>query len=456
MALHQQDTSHKPTSSLILRRLSLVSALLLVSSIPAMAAPLGLAPGPSGPVSGWELIADQDYQLGFAATKNCPNPDKYPDCPSQPTKRVVNPLFPALAPETPAWTIAEWGSKSTIVGLGKVEGENAAWRDPNKSVVIKPGGGLELAVNGLNEYDGVYPANWDERKWVHLLVSQTIAAPGAHSRPSGSLADMSKLVFSVDAHLIYEAINKKAGYDRARHASQVPMSITIQNLTRDHPGFGQYIWLQIPIYEDREEFPGDGDAAVDQGTGSLMYSVPYRLLASQSLHKGQWVHLEKDILDHAKAGIKKAFELGMLKSGNFADYHVGGFNVGFELPGMNTTTLELKKMSIKVSTSNLYPATGIHTDMNSKSVAINGNPVPAAPTEAPAKPANPAPPLLEPTSPQPTGFFRLNGTDTVYYSNGADAFCFYPSAEAFFRAGGARDFSNVTNRQGALPDMRND
>ncbi|RZA00061.1 MAG: hypothetical protein EOP11_18720, partial [Proteobacteria bacterium] len=444
------------TKHLSLILLKLVSAACLLVSNHGHAAPFAMPPGPSGPVKDWELIADQNYDLGFTVFKNCPNPDKYPECPNSPSHREVNPLYPARAEEVPPWIMAEWGSKSTIVGIGKVEGANAAWRDPNKAVVVKPGGVLELAVNGLNEYDGKYPANWDERKWVHLLVMQNIAAPGRYARPSGSLADMSKLVFSVDAHLIYNALNKKAGYDRARHASQVPMSITIQNLTRDHPGFGQYIWLQVPIYEDREEFPGDGDAAVDQGTGSLMYSVPYRLLASESLHKGKWVHLEKDILEHAKAGVKKAYDLGMLKSGNLADYHVGGFNVGFELPGMNTTTLELKKLSMKVSTSNLYPASGLYTDMNSvKGAAIPANSV-SVPEATPANTSNNPPAAAPSGPPQPTGFFRLNGTDTVYYSNGADAFCFYPSAEAFFRAGGARDFSNVTNRQGALPDMRND
>ena len=348
--------------------------LLLALPAPAIAKDYPFNPGPTGPVTDWELILDREFAVGFEVIKNCANPDKEPECAASPRAVIRNPFHPQHADAKPLWDIAEWGSKANLSGPGTVEGKSVSWANNYKRFVVHPDNRLELAVNAQNEYDGKYPADWEKRKWAHLLLGQMIAMPGTYSRPSGSLADMTKLQLSIDVRKVYEDQNKKEGYNPDRHAAFFPISIMVQNLTKDHPGFGQYVWLQAVFYDDRFPMPG-GLNAVDGGTGSLMYPIPYKDFGAPSTHAGNWVHLEKDILPYARRGIKQAADAGLIKSGDMNHYHIGAFNIGYEVPGMNISTFEFKNLSLKVSASNLYTPGGLHTDMNS----INGKTqVPAA------------------------------------------------------------------------------
>lgn len=55
---------------------------------------------------------------------------------------------------------------------------------------------------------------------------------------------------------------------------------------------------------------------------------------------------------------------------------------------------------------------------------------------------------------QQTGFFKIQTSDTVYYSNGKDAYCHFSSLQHYLNSGGRSDFSNILTIP-KMPDMTN-
>ena len=101
---------------------------------------------------------------------------------------------------------------------------------------------------------------------------------------------------------------------------------------------------------------------MDDGTKSLIYSIAYSKFASVSVHSGELVHMQANILPFAKDAIAQAARNGIVKSGNLSNYKFGGTNLGFEITGLNTTTIQFSDFSLK-----------------SRSIASAPAPEPAAP-----------------------------------------------------------------------------
>ena len=393
---------------------------------------------PTGSVTGFELLLDTDFKAGFEASPVCAN-DGVTTC------LVEKPYalkLPGSSVAHPPWSVSQLGSSHPLsAGEATALHAGLGWANNAKSLSVFPDKRVQLATNGETEYDGAYLKDWNTRKWVHLLLGQNMGAPGPYGRPTGSLADMTKLQFNADMHLLYNNQNRKKGFDPTRYTSQFVMYFTVQNLEKGHPGFGQYVWLGVPLFDDNNEGV-DGEPMVDSGTSALIYTVPYKKVSGGKISSGAWVNFNGNILPSAKAAVEAGFSRGLLKTNDLKSYFIGGMNTGYESGALNIITMELKNLSLKVDASTLYPANGLYRDLNSLS---ESNPAKADPKPAETKPV-----------PQAVGFFRVDGGDAVYYSNGDDAFCGYPSAESFFKSGGAKDFSNVTNRVGGLPAMRND
>lgn len=251
--------------------------------------------------------------------------------------KITHRLVPPNAPGAPVWQLAQWHSKGTLVGAGKASHGGWTWASKYKRVTVAPGT-LDLAVNSNAEFGGIYRKAGQH--WPHLLVQQRLS--------SSPLSQAAQLKFSMQTRVVYSQVIKKTGYNRNLHASKYRLNFTINNRNRQSAGYGDFFWLIVPVYDDREAFPGHGThKSVDVGAGRLMYSVPYRDLCATSAQSKTTVTLAGDLLPHVRRALADGYARGQLKSNRLADYSVGNVNLGMEMPGLGTLVVRSQTPSLR-------------------------------------------------------------------------------------------------------------
>ena len=122
-----------------------------------------------------------------------------------------------------------------------------------------------------------------------------------------------------------------------------------QNLNRQSPGYGRYLWFGIPIYDDRSRVPAAFKAQDFGGTSMFIFTPAGDVYTSQSAHDREWVTIDKDLLPLIREGLETAWKRGFLKeSQSWADYRIAGMNLGWELPGTFDVELQIRNLSLKV------------------------------------------------------------------------------------------------------------
>ena len=318
------------------------------------------SPSPSVPTSGtFELIGDPMMQTGFRETDACPNVSDTitaAGCPSPVERNVPNSLYPAAAGQAPKWTIQQWGSRTSLPGgPGYPYGDGLIWSVGEKHLATFPNGIFEMGVNGYEDWLGQYRQTQPARPaWPSFTLGYTVANIGEPAKtPGGSIDQMKSLNFAIDARLVNENRHQKDGYDPNQNTVIFVGYVTIINLSSSSPGYGQYVWMGIPIYNDLEQMPapyvGSDSYGTGLGTNMLIYSPGYAAYATTSVWSLQWVHLAADLLPHARTALATALQKGLLKDLNLSHYYVGGFTIGFEVTGLNETTLQFKGISLKAT-----------------------------------------------------------------------------------------------------------
>ncbi len=288
-----------------------------------------------------ELIQDRDFQQGFFVRDRfngtvLPSPIRCDNTVAQ-----------------PVWNVAEWSSQTTVSSITPVTLGNGMcqWADNNKDFRFGPIGAepysLYFGVNSQSEYNNVY--RLPGQPWPHLLVEQRLSAPfdfpgqGPGCPP---LSLMDSLVFQIDAQLLYNQTIKNAGYDSTMHAAQFLIFFTVQNLNQGSSGYGKYVWLGVPLYDDRTPML-PGNMSYDVGTQTLINNIPYSAISTTSMHSGNWIQARVDLLPYAKAALDTAWANGFInESTDFTDYKIGGMNMGWELTGMNIATIGVNGISL--------------------------------------------------------------------------------------------------------------
>ena len=292
------------------------------------------------PRTGIELITDRRFARGFNA--------QHPV-----SGAVVGTMSPGFASGAPAWQLGQWGSATSLSDATQTTLASGAvrWEDRYGALIIGPAGAAEadltFRVDAVEEYGGVYRAADATRTWPHLLGEQRLSPPGAEGPGCPPLTELDQLIFSADARLLYDRQNRRAGYDPSRHAAQYLIYFTIQNL-RDPaaPGYGDYLWFGLTLYDDRTAAPGLAVSG-DDATGKLIYNIGLTPLTAGSLTDNEWHSLRADLLPHIRLALEEAWRRGYLPdSHDLADYRIGGMNLGWEIPGLNTAELQLRDLSL--------------------------------------------------------------------------------------------------------------
>lgn len=293
-------------------------------------------------VAGWcsafNLITDNQFQTGV----NALDPD---------TGAVEGPIQYTTANGAPIWKLAQWGSLASVYGQTPTVLSSGAykWANLYKVLVMGPtntvDSDLKLTVNSISEYGGAYRQS--EESWPAMLVSQRISEPGGSIGIASPWVDeLTSLKFNIDAKLVYANNVYTNGYNSQIHAAQFLVYFTVQNLNSSSVDYGDYLWFGLRLYDDREAFPG---LAVKQdiGTSKLIYNIGIDPFCTNGVSLGQWKNISGDILPYVKDALDAAWELGYLtNSMSYADYKIGGMNMGWEVPGLSCVTMQINDFSL--------------------------------------------------------------------------------------------------------------
>ncbi|NLX22263.1 MAG: hypothetical protein GXY55_11440 [Phycisphaerae bacterium] len=282
---------------------------------------------PAGTV---ELIQDANFRRGFEVYD------------PKPGKHVVRGLM-RIDPDAdePIWGLAQWSSRYTLAGVPAERLASGAVRfaDQAKAVTFTPAGdGLIFTLNGRREY-GERFRRADE-PWAHLLAEQRFAD---HPR----VVDLERLRFRIECRLRSVKDYAPPDADLPGQAAQFLAYVTVQNLNRQSPGYGDYLWFGVQMYDSRYREP-KAHAAADTGTGKFIYNPPGSAYTPASTHDGEWITIDRDLLPLIHEGLKTAWDQDHLKqSRDLNDFRLGGFNIGWELPGTLDVEIEFRKLSLE-------------------------------------------------------------------------------------------------------------
>ena len=274
-----------------------------------------------------------------------------------PGKHVAAGTLTPFSEAEPLWNLVQWHSRFSLAGaqpetIQPETTEEAAVRffDGAKTITFYPKSGkgkpdLALGINALKEYDSGIPKPGDP--WTHLLLERTLTGQPA-------LTEIKSVHFHLRFRIPKQEKKPTADWNENYHTAQFLFYMTVQNLNRNNPGYGDYYWYGVPMYDARyrhtpEHQAVDLSSDKKQGTGKFIFNLQGKEYFAESAHDGEWITIDKDILPQIIQGLESAWKRGYLpQSQNLSDYHLTGINIGWEVTGPMNVTAEIADFSIEM------------------------------------------------------------------------------------------------------------
>ena len=220
--------------------------------------------------------------------------------------------------------------------------------DGAKAVTFGPPGSPEadliLALDARAEYQNRVPEPGDA--WPHLLVERKLLHHPA-------ITELEAVRFRLNYRLLKAEIDELPGFDPRRNAAQFLFYVTIQNRNRESPGYGDYLWFGLRLYDSRHRIPpayaaADFSTSKKKGTGKFIFHPDMNRVTQKSTHDGEWVEIDADLLPFMLEALKNAWERGYLgDSHDLNDYRLGGMNMGWEITGPIDTAVQVKGLNFE-------------------------------------------------------------------------------------------------------------
>ena len=289
-----------------------------------------------------ELIWDPDFRRGFTVLQ------------PEPGKRVSYGIVRGHeTTAAPVWDLVQWSSQHrlTIAAPVPLADGSLCYSNVAKTVTLGAAGSdrgdLGMAVRASAEYGS--RARKSGEPWVHLLVEQNIGNPPA-------LADLSAARLHVEARLMASEKRPMPDYSPGLHAAQFQIFFSVQNLNRQSPGYGKYLWFGIPIYDDRHRVVPSHKARDTGGTSMFIYTPSGDVFSVKSAQDREWITIDTDLLPLMREGLEYAWRRNFLKESQaLADYRIAGMNIGWEMPGTFDVDLAIRRLSLRASCVNPSP-----------------------------------------------------------------------------------------------------
>lgn len=247
----------------------------------------------------------------------------------------------------PAWQMAQWHSRYPFTNAVPAAPDAVCASNLARWFCVERGitghAVLTLGVDSRPEYEGT-PRRSPSEPWVHLLVQQTISTAPSH-------AQTASLRLRFDVRLREAETFRPDGYSPGLHAAQFQVVLTLNNTRRGSSGFGDYLWFVVPVCDDRYALPPEyvaQDFAVTQG--KLIYNPGGAALGFSPVRTGEWQSVDCELRPWLERALEAAWSKGYLRdSRDLADYRVAHINLGWEVPGLNRVTMDVRGLSLEAT-----------------------------------------------------------------------------------------------------------
>ncbi|MHC1694190.1 MAG: hypothetical protein AB9835_02705 [Eubacteriales bacterium] len=242
------------------------------------------------------------------------------------------------AGQSPEWTLAQWACKYNIADGERTADDNGyMYTTPTQKVKISwkegdPAITLELKASG--EYTALRK---DGEPWPHLLIEQTTLSQRC---PTLDKLESLRLELSTRISYFTEVLKGEPGL----HAAQVNLYFTVQN-----PTSGDMYWFGVPVFDNRTKILPEymaQDLGKADASQKFIYTVAQKEFTRKTAQKLERLDYDKDILPYIKSGLTEAKNRGYLPSDSPADYTLTTCNLGYEMPGVFDSELEIYKLAL--------------------------------------------------------------------------------------------------------------
>jgi hypothetical protein len=285
-----------------------------------------------------EILRDPAFHDGFRII----DPD---------TKEVYGVIKSTEGGLEPAWKIAQWGTRFNFKDTPnrrELESGAIVLEDETKYIEFRHEDGmLVLGLDSITEYQGQFRDK--SRGWPHLLVQQNFKSP--------FLDRFESLILSLEAKILEaeDIENPEQGYNPSLHASQFNIFFVVKDDQAASRGRHDFYWHGVPLYDSRKRFHKeslhvDFNPEMPEANRRSIYvpSSQEYIGDGPSLHEGEWVRFEADLLPLVERGLANA-----KAKGAFADspdtldaYRIVHINIGWEIPGLAKAKGAIRNLSL--------------------------------------------------------------------------------------------------------------
>jgi len=284
--------------------------------------------------NGIELIRDRQFLNGIGIQSPTPG-----------SRNIIGKISTENSKSEPIWNLAQWNSKMPFTNYVVKDINNFCISNSAKWINVKKGddGSVSVALGVDSRFEYKTLRKKSSEPWPHLLLQQQIVG-------SPSIPEISKALLNMDFRLLETQTFKDEGYSPSLHTAHFQIVFTINNVNKKSPGYGDFLWFVIPIYDVRYELPPEYIARDFAETrGKLIYTPAAAAFGIKPLKIGEWQTLNCDIRPFIESSLKTAWKRGYLQdSKDLSDYKISHLNLGWEVPGMNRVNIEFRNLSLKV------------------------------------------------------------------------------------------------------------
>lgn len=258
------------------------------------------------------------------------------------TSDTFKPFSDALGPA--CWMLSEWGSSHplrTTVATGN--DTSVSYSNEGKKITFsrsENGTGIEMEIFTSREFHAARKSGED---WPHLLLEQEL-------RPQLRVDSITSLMLNLNAQLMYcNNRMKSQEFDPKIHTAQFSLYLAVNNRNRNSPGYGDYVWFGVPLYDYRYKHINlykAKDVGKADATGRFIYSIAGRSAYQGSFHDQNWKHIAKDLYPEIRKAFETAKHNGYLTASSWEDMYITGMNIGWEVPGTFDAGLQLEGLSL--------------------------------------------------------------------------------------------------------------
>ena len=180
--------------------------------------------------------------------------------------------------------------------------------------------------------------------WPHLLIEQDDVSIHLFK-------NITQIYMHVEARLLAGERFDLTGCSPDLHTAQFQLTLIIQNRNRESAGFGDFIWFNVQIYDERYRLcPLYAAQDTADPSAKMIYAPPTALFTNQSVHDGQWVTFSKDIYPVIQEALDETRARGYLStSPDNAHFAVSSVILGWEVPGVNYVQMQVRNLRLNIA-----------------------------------------------------------------------------------------------------------